>query len=69
MVEITVARMEVPCCGGIRRIVLQAHELAGSDVSVNDVSEHFTLACDCGTGAKARESTAETAVPQVHPTV
>ncbi len=37
LAEITVARMEVPCCGGILRIVLQARELAGSDVPVNDV--------------------------------
>ena len=37
LAEITVARMEVPCCGGILRMVLQARELAGSDVPVNDV--------------------------------
>ena len=34
---ITVARMEVPCCGGILEMVLQARELAASDVPVNDV--------------------------------
>jgi len=37
LAEITVARMEVPCCGGILRMVLQARELAESDVPVNDV--------------------------------
>jgi len=37
LAEITVARMEVPCCGGILQMVLQARELAGSDVPVSDV--------------------------------
>jgi len=37
LAEITVARMEVPCCGGILRMVLQARELAESDVAVSDV--------------------------------
>ncbi|MGB2988128.1 MAG: 4Fe-4S binding protein [Phycisphaerae bacterium] len=37
LAEITVARMEVPCCGGILQMVLQARQLAESDVSVNDV--------------------------------
>ena len=35
--EITVARMEVPCCGGILQMVLQARQLAESDVPVHDV--------------------------------
>ena len=35
--EITVARMEVPCCGGILRMVIEAREEAGIDVPVNDV--------------------------------
>ena len=35
LAEITVARMEVPCCGGILRMVLHARELAGSDVLVS----------------------------------
>ncbi len=37
LAEITVARMEVPCCGGILQVVLQTRELAESDVPVNDV--------------------------------
>ena len=37
LAEITVARMEVPCCGGILQMVLQARQLADSDVPVNDV--------------------------------
>ena len=37
LTEITVARMEVPCCGGILQMVLQARRLAESDVRVNDV--------------------------------
>ena len=37
LAEIAVARMEVPCCGGILRMVLRARELAESDVGVNDV--------------------------------
>ncbi len=37
LAEITVARMEVPCCGGILQTVLAARQLAESDVSVNDV--------------------------------
>ena len=37
LAEITVARMEVPCCGGILHMVLRAREIAGSDVPVNDV--------------------------------
>ena len=35
--KITVARMEVPCCGGILQMVLQARQLAESDVPVNEV--------------------------------
>jgi ferredoxin len=35
--RITVARMEVPCCAGILRMVLAARELAQSDVPVHEV--------------------------------
>lgn len=35
--EITVVHMEVPCCTGILHAVLQARQLAGRDVPVNDV--------------------------------
>ena len=35
--EITVARMEVPCCSGILRAALEARRRAGSDVPINDV--------------------------------
>ena len=35
--EITVARMEVPCCGGILRAVLEARRRADSDIPINDV--------------------------------
>jgi NAD-dependent dihydropyrimidine dehydrogenase PreA subunit len=35
--EITVVRMEVPCCAGILRAVLQARQLARSAVPVRDV--------------------------------
>ena len=37
LTEITVARMEVPCCGGILQTVLQARQLAGSDILVHDI--------------------------------
>jgi ferredoxin len=37
LAEITVARMEVPCCGGILQTVLQARQHAGSDIPVNDI--------------------------------
>jgi NAD-dependent dihydropyrimidine dehydrogenase PreA subunit len=37
LTEITVARMSVPCCGGIVRAVLRARELAASDVKVSEV--------------------------------
>ena len=36
--ELTVAHMEVPCCTGILRMVLEARQLAGSDLPVDDVS-------------------------------
>jgi ferredoxin len=36
--ELTVAHMEVPCCTGILRMVLEARQLAGSDLPVYDVS-------------------------------
>lgn len=35
--EIVVARMEVPCCGGLLAAVERARELAGIDVPVRDV--------------------------------
>ncbi len=35
--DITVARMEVPCCAGILNAVLEARRLADSDVPVEDV--------------------------------
>jgi hypothetical protein len=35
--EIVVARMEVPCCGGLLQAVLAAREQAGSQVPVADV--------------------------------
>lgn len=37
LTEITVAHMEVPCCTGILHMVLQARQLAGSNIVVNDV--------------------------------
>jgi hypothetical protein len=37
LTEITVARMEVSCCGGILQAVLRARQLAGADVRVIDV--------------------------------
>jgi NAD-dependent dihydropyrimidine dehydrogenase PreA subunit len=38
LAEITVAHMEVPCCNGILRMVLEARELAGSGVPVDDIT-------------------------------
>jgi ferredoxin len=38
LTEITVAHMEVPCCTGIVRQVLEARRLVGSDVPVEDVT-------------------------------
>jgi NAD-dependent dihydropyrimidine dehydrogenase PreA subunit len=38
LAEITVAHMEVPCCTGILRMVLEARELAGSDIPVDDLT-------------------------------
>ncbi|MFI4912471.1 MAG: ATP-binding protein [Sedimentisphaeraceae bacterium JB056] len=35
--SVTVARMEVPCCGGLVRLVEAARTAAGSDLSVNEV--------------------------------
>jgi NAD-dependent dihydropyrimidine dehydrogenase PreA subunit len=37
LAEIVVARMEVPCCGGLLQAVLAAREQAGSQVPVTDV--------------------------------
>jgi NAD-dependent dihydropyrimidine dehydrogenase PreA subunit len=38
LAELTVAYMEVPCCTGILRMVLEARRLAESDLTVEDVS-------------------------------
>ena len=38
LAEIAVAHMEVPCCTGILRMVLEARELAGSDIPVDDLT-------------------------------
>jgi hypothetical protein len=35
--SVTVARMEVPCCGGLLQMALQARELAQSACPVRDV--------------------------------
>ncbi|MBU0718768.1 MAG: 4Fe-4S binding protein [Planctomycetes bacterium] len=37
LAEIMVARMEVPCCGGILQMVLAARQIAESNVPINDV--------------------------------
>ena len=37
LAEITIAYMEVPCCAGIVQLVLNARQLAGSNVQVNTV--------------------------------
>jgi ferredoxin len=37
LAKITVARMEVPCCAGILRMVLAARDLAQSDVPIHEV--------------------------------
>jgi hypothetical protein len=37
LAELTVAHMEVPCCTGILRMVLEARRLAESDLPVDDV--------------------------------
>ena len=34
---VTVARMSVPCCGGLRRLVRQARDLAGSSLPITDL--------------------------------
>ena len=36
--RVTVAHMEVPCCTGILRAVLEARRLAGSDLPVDDLT-------------------------------
>jgi len=38
LVEVTVAHMEVPCCSGILRMVMEARELAESDIPVDDLT-------------------------------
>jgi Fe-S-cluster-containing hydrogenase component 2 len=38
LTEINVAHMEVPCCTGILRDVLEAHQLAGSQLPVHDLT-------------------------------
>jgi ferredoxin len=35
--SVTVARMSVPCCGGLLRLVRQARDVAGSDLPITDV--------------------------------
>jgi hypothetical protein len=35
--SVTVARMSVPCCGGLLRLVRQARELAGSSLPITDL--------------------------------
>jgi hypothetical protein len=35
--EIAVAHMQVPCCTGILHAVLQARQLAGSDLAIEDI--------------------------------
>jgi ferredoxin len=35
--SVTVARMLVPCCGGLLRLVRQARDLAGSDLPITDL--------------------------------
>ncbi len=37
LAEVTVARMEVPCCGGIACMVREARERAGVEVEINEV--------------------------------
>jgi NAD-dependent dihydropyrimidine dehydrogenase PreA subunit len=36
--SMTVARMEVPCCGGLRRIVEKALAIAESDLEINEIT-------------------------------
>ena len=38
LARLTVAHMEVPCCTGILRAVLEARRLAGSDLSIDDLT-------------------------------
>jgi ferredoxin len=38
LAKLTVAHMEVPCCTGILRAVLEARRLAGSDLPVHDLT-------------------------------
>ena len=38
LARLTVAHMEVPCCTGILRAVLEARELAGSDLPIDDLT-------------------------------
>jgi NAD-dependent dihydropyrimidine dehydrogenase PreA subunit len=35
--DITVAHMEVPCCTGILQMVLKARDMAGSNITINDI--------------------------------
>ena len=36
--SVTVARMSVPCCGGLTRLVLAAREAAGSNIPLREVT-------------------------------
>ncbi|MHC5145553.1 MAG: 4Fe-4S ferredoxin, partial [Planctomycetota bacterium] len=36
--SLTVAHMEVPCCGGLGRMAQAAIEQAGSDLTINDLT-------------------------------
>lgn len=40
--EVTVARMEVPCCGGLERAAAEAHARAGKDIPFNVVTFSIT---------------------------
>jgi hypothetical protein len=37
LLDITVARMEVPCCSGLLMMVLEARRLSGKDTPINDI--------------------------------
>ena len=37
LAEVSVARMEVPCCGGLTQMVRQARQLSGCDVPITEI--------------------------------